>query len=133
MRHQSSGSFVVGGRNSGQRSSREHAAVGPRYLGVKAVIAKSFTRIHRQNLINFGILPPIFANPDGWNRIAPGHGLRLPDVREAMRRGNQIHILNQSTNETYIAEYGMTERQVQILLAGSLINLLRARQVVHGV
>jgi aconitate hydratase len=133
MHHQQSGSFVVGGRNYGQGSSREHAAVGPRYLGVKAVIAKSFARIHRQNLINFGILPLTFADPDDWNRIAPGHGLRLPDVREAIRRGNQVHILNQSTNEMYIAEHGMTERQVQMLLAGSLINLLRARQVVHGV
>ena len=55
-----------------------------------------------------------------------------PDVREAIQRGNQVHILNQSTNETYIADHGMTERQVQILLAGSLINLLRARRVGHG-
>jgi aconitate hydratase len=133
MHHQQSGSFVVGGRNYGQGSSREHAAVGPRYLGVKAVIAKSFARIHRQNLINFGILPLTLANPDDWHRIAPGHVLRLPDIREAIRRGNQVHILNQSTNETYIAEHGMTERQVQMLLAGSLINLLRARQVGHGV
>ena len=133
MHHQPSGSFVVGGRNYGQGSSREHAAVGPRYLGVKAVIAKSFARIHRQNLINFGILPLTLANPDDWHRIVPGHVLRLPDIREAIRRGNQVHILNQSTNEMYIAEHGMTERQVQMLLAGSLINLLRARQVVHGV
>jgi aconitate hydratase len=133
MHHQPSGSFVVGGRNYGQGSSREHAAVGPRYLGVKAVIAKSFARIHRQNLINFGLLPLTLAHPDDWHRIAPGHVLRLPDIREAIRRGNQVHILNQSTNETYIAEHGMTERQVQMLLAGSLINLLRARQVVHGV
>ncbi|MGH8070990.1 MAG: aconitase family protein, partial [Candidatus Entotheonellia bacterium] len=132
MHHQHSGSFVVGGRNYGQGSSREHAAVGPRYLGVKAVIAKSFARIHRQNLINFGILPLTFGNPDDWNRIAPGHVLRLPDVRAAIQRGNQVHILNQSTNETYIAEHGMTDRQVQMLLAGSLINLFRARQVGHG-
>jgi aconitate hydratase len=132
MQHQQSGSFIVGGLNYGQGSSREHAAVGPRYLGVKAVIAKSFARIHRQNLINFGILPLTFANPDDWNKIAPGHGLRLPDVREAIQRGNQVHILNQSTNETYIAEHGMTDRQVQMLLAGSLINLLRARRGGHG-
>jgi aconitate hydratase len=132
MRHQQSGSFVVGGRNYGQGSSREHAAVGPRYLGVKAVIAKSFARIHRQNLINFGILPLTFTDPDDWDRIAPGHGLRLPDVREAIQRGNRVQILNQSTNETYTAEHGMADRQVQMLLAGSLINLLRARQAGHG-
>jgi aconitate hydratase len=132
MRHQSSGSFLIGGRNYGQGSSREHAAVAPRYLGVKAVLAKSFARIHRQNLINFGILPLTLANPDDWNRVAPGHVLRVPDVREAIQRGNQVHILNQSTNDTYIAEHGMTARQVQMLLAGSLITLLRARQVGHG-
>jgi aconitate hydratase len=132
MRHQQSGSFVVGGRNYGQGSSREHAAVGPRYLGVKAVIAKGFARIHRQNLINFGILPLTFVHPDDWDRIAPGHVLRLPGVREAIQRGTQVHILNQRTNETYLAEHGMTERQVQMLLAGSLIDLLRARQGGHG-
>jgi aconitate hydratase len=132
LRHQQSGSFVVGGRNYGQGSSREHAAIGPRYLGVKAVIAKSFARIHRQNLINFGILPLTFANPDDWSRIAPGNVLRLRDVREAIQRGDQVQILNQSTSQTCMAEHGMTERQVQMLLAGSLINLFRERQVVHG-
>jgi aconitate hydratase len=131
MRHQQSGSFIVGGRNYGQGSSREHAAIGPRYLGAKAVIAKSFARIHRQNLINFGILPLTFANPDDWNKIAPEHVLRLPDVREAIQCSNQVQILNQSTGETYIAEHGTTDRQVRMLLAGSLINLFRARQAVH--
>jgi aconitate hydratase len=132
MRHQASGSFLGGGRNYGQGSSRAHAAIGPRYLGVKAVIAKGFARIHRQNLINFGILPLTLANPDDWSRIAPGHVLRLPDVREAIQHGNQIPILNQRANETYIAEHGMTDRQVQMLLAGSLINLLRTRRVGHS-
>jgi aconitate hydratase len=132
MQHQQSGSLIVGGRNYGQGSSREHAAIGPRYLGVKAVLAKSFARMHWQNLINFGILPLTFANPDDWNRIAPGDVLRLPEVREAIQRGNQVHIRNQSKSETYMAEHGMTERQLQMLLAGSLINLLRAPQTVHG-
>jgi aconitate hydratase len=132
MHHQQSGSFVGGGRNYGQGSSREHAAVGPRYLGVKAVVAKSFARMHWQNLINFGILPVTFANPDDWDRIAPGDVLCLPDVREAIQRGNQVQILNRSKSEPYMAEHSMTDRQVQMLLAGSLINLLRARQAVHG-
>jgi aconitate hydratase len=132
IQHQQSGSLIVGGRNYGQGSSREHAAIGPRYLGVKAVVAKSFARMHWQNLINFGILPLTFANPDDWNRIAPGDVLRLPDVREAIQRGKQVHIRNQSRSEAYMAEHAMTDRQVQMLLAGSLINLLRARRVVHG-
>jgi aconitate hydratase len=132
MRHQQSGSLIVGGRNYGQGSSREHAAIGPRYLGVKAVIAKSFARMHWQNLINFGILPLTLANPDDWNRIAEGDILRLPDVREAIQRGNQVQILNQGKSETYMTAHAMTDRQVQMLLAGSLINLFRARQAVHS-
>jgi aconitate hydratase len=132
MQHQQSGSLIVAGRNYGQGSSREHAAIGPRYLGVKAVLAKSFARMHGQNLINFGILPLTFANPDDWSRIAAGHVLRLPDVREAVQRGHHVQILNQSKSETYTAEHTMSDRQVQILLAGSLINLLRPHQVVHG-
>jgi aconitate hydratase len=132
LRHQRSGSLIVGGRNYGQGSSREHAAIAPRYLGVRAVVAKSFARMHYQNLINFGILPLTFANPDDWNRIAPGDVLRLPDVREAIQRGNQVQILNQSKGETYMATHTMTDRQVQMLLAGSLINLFRARQAVHS-
>jgi aconitate hydratase len=128
LRHQQSGSLIVGGRNYGQGSSREHAAIAPRYLGVKAVVAKSFARMHWQNLINFGILPLTFANVDDWNGIAPGDVLRLPDVREAIQRDNQVQILNQSKGETYLTAHAMTDRQVQMLLAGGLINLFRARQ-----
>jgi aconitate hydratase len=130
LRHQQSGSLIVGGRNYGQGSSREHAAIAPRYLGVKAVVAKSFARMHWQNLINFGILPLTFANPDDWNRIVPGDVLRLSDVREAIQRGNQVQILNQSKSETYLTAHAMTDRQVQMLLAGGLINLFRTRQAV---
>jgi aconitate hydratase len=130
LRHQQSGSLIVGGRNYGQGSSREHAAIAPRYLVVKAVVAKSFARMHWQNLINFGILPLTFANPDDWNRIVPGDVLRLSDVREAIQRGNQVQILNQSKSETYLTAHAMTDRQVQMLLAGGLINLFRTRQAV---
>jgi aconitate hydratase len=133
MQHQQSGSLIVGGRNYGQGSSREHAAIAPRYLGVKAVVAKSFARIHWQNLINFGILPLTFTNAEDWNRIALGDILRLPDVREAIQRGNPVRILNQRKDETYMAEHAMTDRQVQMLLAGGLINLFRARHAVHSV
>mgnify|MGYP003288452267 CR=1 FL=1 len=133
LRHQQSGSLIVGGRNYGQGSSREHAAIAPRYLGVRAVVAKSFARMHWQNLINFGILPLTFADPDDWDKIVLGSVLRLPDVREAVQRGNQIQILNQSNSETYMARHAMTDRQVQMLLAGGLINLFRARQAVHSV
>ena len=131
IQHQQSGSFIVGGRNYGQGSSREHAAIAPRYLGVKAVLAKSFARIHRQNLINFGILPLTFTNADDWDRITPGHVLHASDIHEVLQQGNQVEVLNRSTGERYMMEHGLTERQVRILLAGSLINLLRVRGVGH--
>ena len=98
MGYQKQGSFIVGGSNYGQGSSREHAALGPRYLGVKAVIAKSFARIHLQNLSNFGILPLIFANPDDWNKIAQGDTLSIPDVRNAILKGHSVKV-SQSDQE----------------------------------
>jgi len=127
MGYQKQGSFVVGGSNYGQGSSREHAALGPRYLGVKAVIAKSFARIHLQNLSNFGILPLIFANPDDWNKIAQGDRLCIPDVRTAIRQGNSVKVINLTKNETYETEHRMTHYQVDMVLAGSLINLVKQK------
>jgi aconitate hydratase len=127
MGYQKQGSFIVGGSNYGQGSSREHAALAPRYLGVKAVIAKSFARIHLQNLSNFGILPLIFANPDDWNKIAQGDTLSIPDVRNAIRQGNRIKVINLTKNETYETEHSMTHFQVDMVLAGSLINLVKQK------
>lgn len=124
---QNQGSFVVGGSNYGQGSSREHAALAPRYLGLKAVIAKSFARIHLQNLSNFGILPLIFANPEDWEKIAQGDVLSIPDVRTAIRRGSTLKVINLTRNETYSVEHPLTPRQVDMVLAGSLINLVRQR------
>ncbi|TAK59964.1 aconitate hydratase [Methylobacter sp.] len=128
MGYQKQGSFIVGGSNYGQGSSREHAALAPRYLGVKAVIAKSFARIHLQNLSNFGILPLIFANPDDWNKIAQGDRLSIPDVRNAIRQGNRIKVINLTKNETYETEHSMTHFQVEMVLAGSLINLVKQKE-----
>jgi aconitate hydratase len=127
MGYQKQGSFVVGGSNYGQGSSREHAALAPRYMGVKAVIAKSFARIHLQNLSNFGILPVIFANPDDWNKISQGDRLSIPDVRNAIRQGNRIKVINLTKNETYETEHSMTHFQVDMVLAGSLINLVKQK------
>jgi aconitate hydratase len=127
MRYAGSGSLIVGGRNYGQGSSREHAAIAPRYLGLKAVIAKSFARIHQQNLLNFGILPLTFINPDDWEKINQNDVLILTDLREAIRRGNQVKVLNETKRETYNTEHAMTERQIEMVLAGSLINLMRER------
>lgn len=125
MQYQQSGSFVVVGRNYGQGSSREHAAIAPRYLGLKAVIAKSFARIHWQNLINFGILPLTFVNPEDWAKIDQDNVLALNSVREKIQNGNRLEIVNQTKNEIYPVEHTMTKRQVEMILVGSLINLMR--------
>jgi len=122
-------SFIVGGANYGQGSSREHAALGPRYLGVIAVIAKSFARIHLQNLNNFGILPLIFTNPEDWKKISVGDKLSIPDVRNAIRKSNRIQINNLTKDETYETEHSMTPYQVEMVLAGSLINLVKRKRL----
>ncbi len=81
---------IVGGSNYGQGSSREHAAIVPRYLGLRLVIAKSYARIHWQNLVNFGILPLEFTNPADYQRIQPGHRLTLENARDAVTNRGQI-------------------------------------------
>ena len=127
MACQQQASFVVGGANYGQGSSREHAALAPRYLGLKAVLAKSFARIHLQNLSNFGILPLTFVDPADWEKIAQGDVLSIPDVRNAIRNGNRVRMINLTKNETYETQHPMTPRQVEMVLAGSLINLVRRK------
>ncbi len=124
MNYQQQGSFVIGGDNYGQGSSREHAALAPRYLGLKMVIAKSFARIHMQNLSNFGILPLIFINPDDWQKIDQDNVLSIPNIRAAITAGNKVKVINLSKNETYDTKHQMTPHQVERVLAGSLINLV---------
>ena len=121
------GPFVVAGRNYGQGSSREHAAIAPRYLGLRAVLAKDFARIHRQNLANFGILPLTFADPTDWERVDQNDVLVLPDVRAEIQRGNRVSVVNSTKSVTFEATHEMTARQVEMVLAGSLINLTRER------
>lgn len=127
LKYQESGHMIVGGHNYGQGSSREHAALAPCYLGLRAVIAKSFARIHWQNLINFGILPLTFVNPGDWDEIVEGDILRLPDITKAIRTGNEITVLNETDNETILVQHTLSKRQVEMVLAGGLINLLRRR------
>src|SRR5262249_237355 len=124
---QKKGSFVVGGQNYGQGSSREHAALAPRYLGLKVVIAKSFARIHWQNLVNFGILPLTFVDLDDWKKIQRGDVLAIRDLQDSLQR-RRIKIRNLTRDETYETKHTMSDRQVQIVLEGSLINLVRNRK-----
>jgi aconitate hydratase len=121
------GHLVVGGDNYGQGSSREHAAITPRFLGLRAVIARSFARIHHQNLANFGILPLEFADPADYDRIEAGHVLVLADVRDAITSG-ELSARNTSTGETVRLRHQLSRRQVEAVLAGGQIALL-ARQL----
>ena len=125
MQHRDRGSFVVGGENYGQGSSREHAALAPRYLGVKAVLAKGFARIHWQNLINFGILPLQLVHPEDWEKIDQEDVLALRDVRGALRNGNTVKVENQTKGQTYDTTHTMSRRQADIVLRGGLINAAR--------
>jgi len=116
--------FVVGGENYGQGSSREHAAIAPRRLGVRAKVAKSFARIHKANLINFGILPLTFANPSDYDAISQGAVLRLAGVRSEVARGKEeIEAEVVSSGRKITLRLDVTERERGILLAGGLINL----------
>ncbi len=116
---------VVGGENYGQGSSREHAALAPRYLGVRAKLAKSFARIHKANLINFGILPVVFADPADYDRIEPGDELVFPEIRKALESGaEEIRIEIPGKGEIK-GRLELTERDRKIILAGSLLNLAR--------
>lgn len=119
------GFFVVAGENYGQGSSREHAAIAPRYLGLRCVIAVSFARIHRQNLANFGIVPLTFAEPGDLDRIEQGHQLELRTLRSALKEGRQLDVYNKSTNERFSVNHSLSVREVEAILAGSLISRVR--------
>ena len=119
------GSFVVGGNNYGQGSSREHAALAPRFLGLRAVIAKSFARIHAQNLVNFSILPLIFEKPEDWEDIRQDDVLRLENLRTVLPSGQRVEVRNLTRNRSYWVIHRLSGRQLKIAMAGGLINAIR--------
>jgi aconitate hydratase len=118
--------FVLGGENYGQGSSREHAALAPMYLGVRAVLAKSFARIHQANLINFGILPLVFARPEDAERLKQGDVLRLPEVRARLSAGQLVTVVDVTQGIEIPMTYDLSERQIEIILAGGLLNYIQA-------
>ncbi len=113
-------SIIVGGSNYGQGSSREHAALVPLYLGVKAVVAKSFARIHAANLINAGILPLTFKNADDYDRLTQGDSLEIDGLFDALKSGNAL-LKNVTKNESYELSCQFSDRQQKMLLAGGLL------------
>ena len=115
-------SIIVGGVNYGQGSSREHAALAPLYLGVKAVLVKSFARIHRANLINAGILPLEFVSESDYDQFDLGDSLVIENVRDQITQGGDIVLKNLTKNTDISTKCALTERQKAILLAGGLLN-----------
>ena len=113
---------IVAGQSYGQGSSREHAALCPMFLGVKAVVAQSIERIHMANLINFGIVPMLFANEADYARIEAGDALSVPNLREAIAAGSPVVMRNETQNVDIPVQTDFTDRQRSILLAGGLLN-----------
>ncbi|RKL69353.1 aconitate hydratase [Salipaludibacillus neizhouensis] len=121
------GHSIVGGFNYGQGSSREHAALAPRFLGLRAVLVKDFARIHWQNLVNFGILPVTFSNPDDFDKLSEGDVLSFKNLRESLRNDIAISAKVEAKGLDIPCVHVMSNRQVDIMLAGGLINWVRER------
>jgi len=119
--------FILGGRNYGQGSSREHAALCPRYLGVRAVIAESFARIHKSNLINFGILPLELMNPADRSIFKPGDRLLLTNLETSINQGAAIPIRNLTQGKTVETRLDVTPRLARIIQAGGLLAYAREK------
>lgn len=121
------GHAIVGGTNYGQGSSREHAALAPRYLGLRVVLVKDFARIHWQNLVNFGVLPLQFVHEKDYEKIEQGDVLLLHEVREKIQKGRRISVQIKGRNEEIETEHALSARQVDIMLKGGLINWVKER------
>ncbi len=120
-------SIIVGGTNYGQGSSREHAALAPLYLGVKAIICKGFARIHRQNLINNGILPLEFANEADYDRIDQGDKLLIANIRSLVENGGKIVVEDKTKGFSFEVKCELSERGKGMMLAGGLLNYTKAK------
>jgi aconitate hydratase len=123
MRQDGKQSIIVAGISYGQGSSREHAALCPMFLGVRAVIAKSFERIHAANLINFGILPLIFCIGSDYDKIDQGDDLEIVEVRKIIAGNGKLLVQNRTKGFSFYATCVLSERQKQIILAGGALNI----------
>ncbi len=121
------GHFIVAGKNYGQGSSREHAALAPRFLGLNGVIAISFARIHWQNLVNFGVLPMTFEKPKDYGQIRQGDILEIHSIHEALREGKTLKVHNVTRDEDYTVIQSLSERQLSIFLEGGLISWMKRK------
>jgi len=122
------GGFIVGGRNYGQGSSREHAALASMFLGIKGVLALSFARIHRSNLINFGILPMLLSTSEEREGIRPGDELVIEGVATSIKTGKtSVRVGNRTREKSFEVSIDLDDRERKIVLAGGLLNLVRLR------
>jgi aconitate hydratase len=121
------GAIIVGGENYGQGSSREHAAIAPMYLGIKAVIVKSFARIHRANLVNFGILPVLFKSEQDYNRIEQGDILEMKDTVNALKGSQTFTVANQTKGYTFDVTVNLNSREKELILKGGLLPHTRGK------
>ena len=119
------GHAIVAGTNYGQGSSREHAALAPRWLGTRVKLAKSFARIHRQNLANFGILPLQFKDDADYEDIDQGDTLVLTDLRDSIQNETDVEVYNEDKDETYVLEHDLTPREIEMVLTGSQIGVVK--------
>ena len=122
------GGIILGGHNYGQGSSREHAAMVPQYLGIKAVIAKSFARIHVANLINFGIIPFTLFNENDYDKIDMGDDIYLEGFAEAVKNKDVAILVNKRTGDVIPLNLNLTERQREILLSGGMLSYTKSKQ-----
>lgn len=125
IKHQKDGFVIIAGSNYGQGSSREHAVLAPRYLGLKVVIAKSFARIHYANLINFGIVPLTFENPEAYEMIDQDDTLTLENLAGQLKNKSAIKVTNNTKEKTFNATHKLSERELEMIVEGSLINVVR--------
>lgn len=126
------GHIVVAGHNYAQGSSREHAAIAPRYIGQIAVIAKSYARLGWQNLINFGIIPFEFVNESDYDTIDPNDEIRISGIIDGFSKNTEHIALNMTKNLKYRLTHGLSERQTEILIHGGIINFHKNRELVHS-
>lgn len=124
---QETGHIVVGGENYGQGSSREHAAIAPRYLGVRVVLVKSFARIHRANLANFGIVPLTFHDPSDYEKLKEEDILGFPNLRSELQEGNLVTVKNVTQGYAFKATHNLTARELEYVLMGGLIGHFRSK------
>lgn len=122
------GHVVVAGENYAQGSSREHAAIAPRYLGQKAAVAKSYARIGWQNLVNFGIPPFEFVNPEDYDEIDQGDILRVENIRQSIETGNSAELINVTKGTKYEVKHNLSERQREAILDGGVINTFKKKK-----